>query len=166
MPATRAWLADLEEDLEFRSSFNLGGWYRVDPGLLRELSGRGFEVGVHGLRHDRSLFSSRAAFEAQQPALRELMERLGAVGFRSPSTHRVLNWIGELPVEYDCSMPHSDPFEPQPGGCCSLWPFFIGGVVVELPIRCPKITRSSRFSGIEHLTSGWSRPAGSSKSMG
>ena len=131
-------LADLEEDLGFRSSFNLGGWYRVDPGLLRELTGRGFEIGVHGLRHDRSLFSSRAAFEAQQPALRELMQRLGAVGFRSPSTHRVLQWVGELPVEYDCSMPHSDPFEPQPGGCCSLWPFFIGGGVVELPYTLPQ----------------------------
>jgi hypothetical protein len=130
-------LADLEEDLGFRSSFNLGGWYRVDPGLLRELTGRGFEVGVHGLRHDRSLFATRASFEEQQPALRELMEQLGAVGFRSPSTHRILNWIGELPVEYDCSMPHSDPFEPQPGGCCSLWPFFIGGVV-ELPYTLPQ----------------------------
>ena len=43
-----------------------------------------------------------------------------------------------IPVEYDCSMPHSDPFEPQPGGCCSLWPFFIGGVVVELPYTLPQ----------------------------
>ena len=130
-------LADLEEGLGFRSSFNLGGWYRVDPGLLRELTDRGFEVGVHGLRHDRSLFATRASFEAQQAPLRELMERMGAVGFRSPATHRVFNWIGELPVDYDCSIPHSDPFEPQPGGCCSLWPFFVGPVV-ELPYTLPQ----------------------------
>ena len=29
------------------------------------------------------------------------------------------------------------PFEPQPGGCCSLWPFFIGHVV-ELPYTLPQ----------------------------
>ena len=130
-------VADLEEELGFRSSFNVGRWYRVDPGWLRELTSRGFEIGVHGLRHDRSLFATRASFEAQQPALRDFVEGLGAVGFRSPATHRVFEWIGELPVEYDCSMPHSDPFEPQPGGCCSVWPFFIGPVV-ELPYTLPQ----------------------------
>jgi peptidoglycan/xylan/chitin deacetylase (PgdA/CDA1 family) len=130
-------VADLEEELGFRSSFNLGGWYRPDPGLLHELTRRGFEIGVHGLRHDRSLFATRASFEAQQPALRDLIERLGAVGFRSPATHRVFEWIGELPVEYDCTIPHSDPYEPQPGGCCSVWPFFIGRVI-ELPYTLPQ----------------------------
>jgi peptidoglycan/xylan/chitin deacetylase (PgdA/CDA1 family) len=130
-------LADAEEGLGFRSSFNLGAWYEVDPGLVRELTERGFEIGVHGLRHDRSLFASRAGFDAQQPALRELIERLGARGFRSPATHRVLPWIAELPIEYDCSVPHSDPYEPQPGGCCSLWPFFVGPVV-ELPYTLPQ----------------------------
>jgi peptidoglycan/xylan/chitin deacetylase (PgdA/CDA1 family) len=130
-------IADLEEELGFRSSFNLGGWYRPDPGLVRELTRRGFEIGVHGLRHDRSLFANRASFEAQQRPLRDLIKQLGAVGFRSPATHRVFEWIGELPVDYDCSMPHSDPFEPQPGGCCSVWPFFIGPVV-ELPYTLPQ----------------------------
>ena len=130
-------IADLEEELGFRSSFNLGGWYRPDPGLVRELTRRGFEIGVHGLRHDRSLFANRASFEAQQRPLRDLIKQFGAVGFRSPATHRVFEWIGELPVDYDCSMPHSDPFEPQPGGCCSVWPFFIGPVV-ELPYTLPQ----------------------------
>ena len=130
-------IADLEEELGFRSSFNLGGWYRIDDGVVRELENRGFEIGVHGLRHDRSLFSSRESFEGQQPALRDLAERLDAVSFRSPATHRVVPWIGELPFDCDCSMPHSDPFEPQPGGCCSLWPFFLGDVV-ELPYTMPQ----------------------------
>ena len=142
-------LADLEEELGFRSSFNLGAWYRVDPGLLRELTNRGFEVGVHGLRHDRSLFASRESFEAQQDGLRELIARLGARGFRSPATHRVVEWLGELPVDYDCSVPHSDPFEPQPGGCCSLWPFFIG-TVVELPYTLPQ--DHSLFTLLRHTT--------------
>ena len=130
-------LADLEEAHGFRSSFNLGGWYDVDPGIVRELTDRGFEIGMHGLRHDRSLFSSRTAFEGQRPELRRLAARLGAEGFRSPSTYRVFDWLGELPISYDGSIPHSDPFEPQPGGCCSLWPFFIGDVV-ELPYTLPQ----------------------------
>ena len=130
-------LADLEEELGFRSSYNLGAWYDVDPGFLRELTDRGFEIGMHGLVHDRSLFSSRAAFEAQRAEIARLAGRLGAEGFRSPATHRIFDWIGELPISYDGSIPHSDPYEPQPGGCCSLWPFFIGDVV-ELPYTLPQ----------------------------
>jgi peptidoglycan/xylan/chitin deacetylase (PgdA/CDA1 family) len=130
-------LADLEEEHGFRSAFNFGGWYSVDPGVLRELSSRGFEIGMHGLVHDRTLFSSREAFEASLPALGSLAGRLGAVGFRSPATHRVFDWLGELPVEYDCTIPNSDPYEPQPGGCCSVWPFFVGPVV-ELPYTLPQ----------------------------
>jgi peptidoglycan/xylan/chitin deacetylase (PgdA/CDA1 family) len=105
--------------------------------LLRELTDRGFEIGAHGITHDRSLFSSRTRFEKQLPALRDLTRRLNAVGFRSPSTHRVFDWLADLPVEYDCTIPNSDPYEPQPGGCCSVFPFFIGPVV-ELPYTLPQ----------------------------
>jgi peptidoglycan/xylan/chitin deacetylase (PgdA/CDA1 family) len=142
-------LADVEEELGFRSSFNLGAWYQVDPGLVRELTSRGFEIGVHGLRHDRSLFASRKSFEEQQERLGKLIARFEARGFRSPATHRVVRWLGELPVDYDCSVPHSDPFEPQPGGCCSLWPFFIGRVV-ELPYTLPQ--DHSLFTLLGHRT--------------
>jgi hypothetical protein len=130
-------LADLEQELGFRSSFNFGAWYDIDPGVLRELVDRGFEVGMHGLSHDRELFSSRRAFEERLPGLAQLAERLGAVGFRSPATHRVFEWLAELPVDYDCTMPNSDPYEPQPGGCCSVFPFFVG-TVVELPYTLPQ----------------------------
>jgi len=131
-------LAELEEEHGFRSSFNFGAWYRdLDPGVLRELSSRGFEIGMHGLTHDRQLFASREAFEERLQPLAELGRRLGAVGFRSPATHRVDDWLSELPVEYDCTIPNSDPYEPQPGGCCSVWPFFLGDVV-ELPYTLPQ----------------------------
>lgn len=131
-------LADLEEERGLRSSFNIvAAQYRVDPGILRELSGRGFEIGLHGLRHDRSLFSSRTEFERQLPLLAEAANHLGAEGFRSPATHRVVPWLAELPVAYDCTVPHSDPYEPQPGGCCSLWPYMLGRIV-ELPYTLPQ----------------------------
>ena len=130
-------LADLEEEHGFRSAFNIGAWLDADPGVLRDLTSRGFEIGMHGIIHDHSLFSSRQEFERQLPQLRELAQQLGAVGFRSPATHRVFDWLSELPVEYDATIPHSDPYEPQPGGCCTLWPFFIGNVV-ELPYTLPQ----------------------------
>ena len=126
-------LADLEEERGLRSSFNVvADWYPIDDGILRELRGRGFEVGVHGIHHDRSMFASRESFEAQRPLVAQAAERFEADGFRSPATHRVHAWLAELPVRYDCTVPLSDPYEPQPGGCCSVWPFFLGGVV-ELP---------------------------------
>jgi hypothetical protein len=130
-------LADLEQERGFRSSFNFGAWYRIDPGILRELHERGFEIGIHGLTHDRALFASRDAFEERLPALAALAERLGAIGFRSPASHRVFSWLSELPVEYDCTIPNSDPYEPLPGGCCSVWPFLMGPVV-ELPYTLPQ----------------------------
>ena len=131
-------IADLEEERGFRSSFNIvGDEYPIDMGVVRELDSRGFEIGLHGLHHDRSLFSSRAEFERQLPGLRDAARNLGAVGFRSPSTHRVVEWLPELPVSYDCTMFHSDPYEPQPGGCCTLWPFRIGRIV-ELPYTLPQ----------------------------
>ena len=131
-------LADLEEERGLRSSFNIvARWYPIDEGILRELLERGFELGVHGVYHDRSMFSSRTAFESQLPIVRELAARIGAAGFRSPATHRVFEWLADLPLDYDCSVPHSDPFEPIPGGCCSLWPFFIGDIV-ELPYTLPQ----------------------------
>lgn len=126
-------IADLEEERGLRSSFNVvADDYPVDEGILRDLRSRGFEIGVHGVHHDRSLFSSRASFEAQLPLVAAAADRFEADGFRSPSTHRVFEWLADLPVRYDCSVPNSDPYEPQPGGCCSPWPFFVGDVV-ELP---------------------------------
>jgi peptidoglycan/xylan/chitin deacetylase (PgdA/CDA1 family) len=131
-------LADLEEERGFRSSFNVvASSYRVDHGVLHELRRRGFEIGLHGLRHDRSLFSSRSGFQSQLPEIANAVRAFDAQGFRSPSTFRVHDWLGQLPVRYDCSVPHSDPFEPMPGGCCTLWPYFIGDVV-ELPYTLPQ----------------------------
>lgn len=131
-------VADAEEQRGLRSSFNIvARWYPIDWGIVSHLKARGFEIGVHGIFHDRSLFSSRQQFEAQQPALREAVHKFGASGFRSPATHRVVDWLPELPVSYDCSVPFSDPYEPQPGGCCSPWPYMIGELV-ELPYTLPQ----------------------------
>lgn len=126
-------VANLEENLGFRSSFNfVPEGYRIDMNLVDELRQRGFEIGVHGLKHDGKLFSSRNEFERRAVRINQYLKEFGAVGFRSPLTHRNPEWIQLLNIEYDLSFFDTDPFEPIPGGTMSIWPFFLGHFV-ELP---------------------------------
>lgn len=126
-------VAALEERYGFRSSFNfVPEGYPVDRTLLAELQERGFEVGVHGLKHDGRLFSSHATFLTQARRINEYAASWDAVGFRSPLTHRQPEWMQALEVEYDSSFFDTDPFETIPGGTLSIWPFTIGRIV-ELP---------------------------------
>ena len=131
-------VADLEEGLGFRSSFNfVPEGYQVDLSLVAELFERGFEIGIHGLRHDGKLFSSQAEFSRRVTRINRYLQEFGAVGFRAPLTHRHPGWMQELEIEYDSSFFDTDPFEPIPGGTMSIWPFFIGRFV-ELPYTLPQ----------------------------
>jgi len=126
-------LVALEERMGFRSSFNLvPEGYSVDLHLLGELRERGFEVGVHGLRHDGRLFASEETFRARALRINRYLATWRAAGFRAPMTHRQPHWMQALAIEYDSSFFDTDPFEPIPGGAMSIWPFFIGHFV-ELP---------------------------------
>ena len=126
-------VADLEEDLGFRSSFNfVPERYHLDYGLMQELRTRGFEIGVHGLKHDGKLFSSQAEFLRRAEFINEYLEKFGAVGFRAPLTHRQPEWMQVLEIEYDLSFFDTDPYEPIPGGTMSIWPYKMGRFM-ELP---------------------------------
>ena len=107
--------------------------YPIPDGLFSRLREEGCEIGLHGIDHRGLLFSSRARFEADLPDIHRYMREWGADGFRSPALHRVADWMPELDCLYDSSFPDTDPYEPQPGGCCSIWPFF-NGDLVELPV--------------------------------
>lgn len=126
-------VADLEERLGFRSSFNfVPERYQVDRGLMERLRTRGFEIGLHGLKHDGRLFRSFTEFARRAIRINHYFKLFGSVGFRSPLTHREPLWMQALDMEYDSSFFDVDPYEPQPGGCMSIWPFFVGRFV-ELP---------------------------------
>ena len=131
-------LANLEEDLGFRSSWNLVPYkYPIDRGLIRELTDRGFEIGVHGYNHDGKLFTSRAVFDRRVPAIHAALESFAAVGFRAPMVHRNLQWLQDLDIQYDASCFDVDPYQAMPGGIGSCWPF-IAGRFVELPYTLPQ----------------------------
>ncbi|MBI5351457.1 MAG: hypothetical protein HZB50_02335 [Chloroflexi bacterium] len=126
-------VADLEESIGFHSSFNfVPEGYRVDMGLVNELRQRGFEIGIHGLKHDGRLFSSHKEFERRVEKINRYLKDFGATGFRAPLTHRHPEWMQSLDIEYDLSFFDTDPFEPIPGGTMSIWPFFLGHFL-ELP---------------------------------
>jgi len=130
---------NLESQLGFRSSFNFvpEGEYRVSKDLRRKLEAAGFEIGVHGLKHDGKLYSSREEFSRRAVRIRAYLDEWKAAGFRSPYFHHNLEWLQELGVEYDASTFDTDPFEPQPDGVGTIFPFWVPGSTgsgyVELP---------------------------------
>jgi hypothetical protein len=126
-------VADLDESFGFRSSFNFVlERYPLDHELFTDLRQRGFEIGVHGVRHDGKLFSSHAEFMRRAKCINAHLKGLDAVGFRSPLTMRNPEWMQALEIEYDLSFFDTDPYEPMPGGTMSIWPFILGRFV-ELP---------------------------------
>lgn len=127
-------LIEIERRHGFVSSWNfVAEWYPIEEGIFEHIRAMDGEVGLHAIKHDCKLFESRANFEAELPAIHHYLRKWDAVGFRSPATHRNPDWMPELGCEYDSSFPDTDPFEPQAGGCCSIFPFFLGDLV-ELPM--------------------------------
>ena len=124
----------------FRSSFNFipQGTYETPVRLRECLQAQGFEVGVHDLRHDGRLYSSRAEFRNHAERINHYLREWGAVGFRSAFMHRELDWLHDLEISYDASTFDTDPFEPQPDGAATIFPFWQAGNgssagYVELP---------------------------------
>jgi hypothetical protein len=132
-------LAELEMGLGYRSSFNFvpEGEYDTPASLRRFLVEHGFEVGVHDLHHDGSLYRSKAEFSAAAQRINQHLERWQAVGFRSAFMFHNLEWLKELNVLYDASTFDTDPFEPQPESADTIFPFWVertdGTGYVELP---------------------------------
>ena len=126
-------MAELEERMGFRSAWNLPlDQYPIDWKRVEQLRARGFEFGAHGLRHDGMLFRSHQNFLTLAPRVESLAREHGLRGFRSPSTLRNARWLSQMDFDFDSSFADTDPFEPQPGGSCSIFPYFIGDLV-ELP---------------------------------
>lgn len=119
-------LAMIEEELGLRSSFNfVPEGYDVSLELIDELKKKGFEVGVHGLTHDNKLYKSEAIFQWHALRINHYLDKWGSVGFRSPSMFHNLEWIHALDIEYDASTFDTDPFEPQPEGVGTIFPFWV-----------------------------------------
>ena len=137
-------LAELEMKCGVRSSFNFipEGNYKVPVSLREWLVSRDFEVGVHDLKHDGKLYQSRARFGTKAKRINHYLHQWNAKGFRSGFMLRQLDWLHDLDIEYECSTFDTDPFEPQPAGAHTVFPYWIqgasGGGYVELPYTLPQ----------------------------
>jgi hypothetical protein len=120
-------LMDLEEDVGVRSSFNFipEGNYEVPSELREDAISRGFEVGVHDLKHDGRLYHSHREFVQKAARINQYIHGWRAKGFRSGFMLHNLDWLHELDIEYDLSTFDTDPFEPQPEGRHTIFPFWV-----------------------------------------
>jgi len=136
-------LAELERELGFKAIFNfVGGDYHVEKKTLQYLLSLGFEIGVHGFSHRLNLFRSIEVFEKHRDKINRILKEWGATGFRAPSMYHNMDWIGQLDIEYDMSTFDTDPFEPQPDGMGTIFPFWFQSNgqkgYLELPYTLPQ----------------------------
>jgi hypothetical protein len=125
-------LMDLDEAMGFRSAFNfVPERYRLSKNLLGEAKSRGFEIGVHGLKHDGKLFFSRELFLQRAGKINQYLADWNTRGFSTPSMLRNLQWIKDLNIDYSTSTFDTDPFEPQPEGAGTIFPFWVGDPLNE-----------------------------------
>jgi hypothetical protein len=126
---------DLDDSIGIKSSFQIvpEGRYTVTPAFLSEIRRRGFEINVQDLYHDGNLFRNRKQFMRRILAVNRYAREIGAQGFRAAVLYRNQEWYQALDFDYDMSIPNSAHLEPQRGGCCTVFPYFIGRLL-ELPL--------------------------------
>lgn len=128
-------LLDIDESFGIRSSFHVipEGPYAVPREYLRQIVDRGFELCVQDLNHDGQLFEDRDTFLQRAARINHHAREYRARGFRSGVLYRKHEWFADLDFSFDMSVPNVAPLDPQKGGCCTVFPYFIGKVL-ELPL--------------------------------
>jgi hypothetical protein len=138
-------LMRIDQEFGIVSSFNfVPERYEVPRELRDHLASQGFEVGVHDLKHDGKLFQSRSKFFESAKSINRYLKDWKAAGFRAGAMHHNPVWFHSLDIEYDASTFDTDPFEPQPGGAGTIFPFRVdppdgtGKGYVEMPYTLPQ----------------------------
>jgi len=128
-------LMDINDSFGVKSSFQVvpEERYRVPKEYLENIRKRGFEVNVQDLNHDGHLYRDRAEFLRRVQRINQYMTEYMAHGFRAGVLYHNVEWYEALEVSYDMSIPNVGHLDPQRGGCCTVFPFFIGNIL-ELPV--------------------------------
>jgi len=128
-------MMDIEDSYSVKSAFQIipEGRYCAPESLLNQIRARGCELNVHDLNHDGHLYRKRSEFVHRAKQINKYGRKFGALGFRSGVLYRNLNWYDDLNFAYDMSVPNIGHLDPQPGGCCTVMPYFIGEIL-ELPL--------------------------------
>ncbi len=130
-----ATLLELEKEYGIKSAFELVPEvrYPVSRRIMEAIREAGSEVCIHGLNHDGRLFSSEGLFRKRAKEINRYAKEWEAKGFRSPVMYRNLAWYDAFEFSYDMSVPNVAHLDPQRGGCCTVFPYFVGNIV-ELPL--------------------------------
>lgn len=138
-------LMRIDQEFGIVSSFNfVPERYEVPAELRDHLASHGFEIAVQDLKHDGKLFRSRPKFLEHAKSINRYLKDWDAIGFRAGAMHHNLDWFHSLDIEYDASTFDSDPFEPQPDGTGTIFPFRVeprngtGKGYVEMPYTLPQ----------------------------
>jgi hypothetical protein len=128
-------LMEIDDSYGIKSSFQIvpEKRYLVSQEFLRGIRDRGFEVCVQDLNHDGRLFDEREEFLRRVARINSYGREYGAKGYRSAVLYRKPEWYKDLEFSYDMSFPNVAHLDPQPGGCCTVMPYFIGDIL-ELPL--------------------------------
>jgi hypothetical protein len=128
-------LMDLADSFGIKTAFEIvpEKRYPVPDSLLEGIRKRGFEVNLHDLNHDGHLFSDRDRFMRRAKRINAYARQFGTQGFRSAVMYRNVDWYDALDVSFDMSIPNVAHLDPQQGGCCTVFPFFVGKIL-ELPV--------------------------------
>jgi hypothetical protein len=128
-------LMDIDDTFDIKASIQLipQNRYQTSQRTLETMLNRGFEVNIQDLDHDGNLFSSRQEFLCRARSINRYLSAYGARGFRSGRLYRNVDWYDALDISYDMSVPNVGHLEAQQGGCCTVFPYFIGNIL-ELPL--------------------------------
>jgi hypothetical protein len=128
-------LMDINDSFGVKASFQIvpEKRYSVPEEFLADIRERGFEVGVQDLNHDGHLYSDRDEFLRRAKRINQYGKEYGARGFRAAVLYRNLDWLPALDFSYEMSVPNVAHLDPQQGGCCTVFPYFIGDIL-ELPV--------------------------------
>ena len=128
-------LMNIDDSYAIKSAFQLIPEGREEAWRRKAVSlrARGFEVNLHDLNHDGQLFVDRGAFPQRARRINEYARTFGSDGFRSGAMYREQSWFSAFEFSYDMSVPNAAHLEPQRGGCCTVMPYFVGGLL-ELPL--------------------------------
>jgi hypothetical protein len=129
------FLMDLDDSFSIKSSFQLVPEvrYEIPDDFLDTLRKRGFEINVHDYNHDGELFRDREQFLQRVARINACGKKFQASGYRSGVLYRNIDWYDAFEYAYDMSVPNVGHLDPQPGGCCTTKPFFIGKML-EIPV--------------------------------
>jgi len=128
-------LMDIDDSYGFKAAFQVipEERYEVPDDFVRAIRDRGFEFNIHDLNHDGHLYRRREEFLCRAKRINGYLRQYGSRGFRAGSMHRNVDWYEAYEFSYDMSLSNVAHLEPKRGGCCTVFPFFLGKIL-ELPL--------------------------------